>query len=61
MAEQDEWLSLYGTDNVWVELAGGIKQEKPKCSCGTSILLGKDDQPEFHSDYCDLQKKEESK
>jgi hypothetical protein len=29
----------------------------PTCTCGISITMGKDDNIQFHSDYCDLIKK----
>lgn len=27
---------------------------KPKCECGSSVTLGKEDHPQFHSDYCPI-------
>ena len=31
------------------------------CTCGTTITLGKDDQPMFHSDYCEVRREYERK
>ena len=38
------------------------EKDKPKCTCGVSITMGKDDDIKFHSEWCELKgnKKDES-
>jgi len=45
--ENDAWYKIYvdGTDPVTTVY---------KCTCGASITMGKDDHPQWHSDYCPL-------
>jgi hypothetical protein len=33
-----------------------LAKEKPKCTCGATITMGKDDHWQFHSDYCEIYK-----
>lgn len=42
----------FGVPKEW-ELWAGIGTQ---CTCGTTITMGKDDQPIFHSDYCQVRK-----
>lgn len=32
-----------------------------KCTCGVTITMGKEDDPMFHSEYCNLYQKKETK
>jgi hypothetical protein len=40
-------------DGYWVQASTPIeKKDSPKCQCGTSITLGRDDHPMHHSSWC---------
>jgi len=46
-----------GIYSVWDDTIYGVQTEMPpKCTCGWSITLGKDDIPEGHPDDCELKK-----
>lgn len=60
------WQNYIGGDAVvdWeTEITKTEDKSKygPQCECGTTITLGKADDPEFHSDWCPLYKKRENK
>lgn len=64
---KDPWgyLSSGTADGTWYEnsfkqLHGEfIAVNKPKCDCGTTITLGKDDHAMYHSDWCEIKKQYE--
>lgn len=33
-----------------------VVKPKPKCECGVTIALGKEDDPIYHSDWCPIKK-----
>lgn len=48
----------WNTTNVYYDwmLPRQWEKKPPKCECGTTIAMGKDDHPSFHSDYCEVRK-----
>lgn len=61
MSSDERWKALYDVaDTSWggYELPTG---SKPKCECGVTVTLGKDDHPEHHSEYCDIYKEWKNK
>jgi len=50
----DTWWAEQG---VWLPRgANPVGVEPLKCVCGTTITMGKEDDPMFHSDYCPVYK-----
>lgn len=49
-----EWYvtRLHILDGAYSWLDAPPQAPKPKCECGTSITMGPDDAPEYHSDWC---------
>lgn len=63
LLEMGDWLTG-GKDNAWVRewdalATEALKKPEPKCVCGSSITMGKDDHPTFHDDVCEVRKKYE--
>jgi len=55
-------MSDYNDDYWWMNgswLPKG-KYEKTKCECGTTIAMGKDDHPSYHSDWCPIRKEQDA-
>lgn len=50
---ESDWLDLHNNSNDYPN-----NLLKPKCTCGTTITLGKDDNIIFHDTSCDLKKEE---
>ena len=44
----------YDWEQVWIDDFKPQEPIKLKCTCGTSITMGKDDHIDFHSPKCDL-------
>jgi hypothetical protein len=43
-----------GIDPAIFKMPQETKAPEPKCECGTTIAMGKDDQVSFHQDYCPI-------
>lgn len=41
----------------WIPISWDNDKPEPKCTCGVTITMGKDDSIVYHSDYCDLKVK----
>lgn len=52
MLMSERWLP--GVEQVWVDEFAAFP--KPKCECGTTKTLGKDDHNMLHSDWCPKRK-----
>jgi hypothetical protein len=48
----------WGWDSVWEDYTDKELKEpvKPKCTCGVTKTMGKDDHLDYHSNYCDLKR-----
>ena len=57
--EQLMTIYSYGGDGASWGLPSGAANEpppKPKCECGMTIALDKEDHPSYHSDWCPVKK-----
>jgi hypothetical protein len=44
----------WSTPDEWGYDDDGAPIREHKCECGVTITMGKDDHPEYHSDYCPI-------
>lgn len=53
--------SSWGGWDVYSPTGTLVEPEPAKCECGTTKTMGKDDHPQFHSDWCSVYKEYKAK
>jgi hypothetical protein len=46
----------YSNGAWWINPHTELPKQKTPCHCGTTITMGKEDHPHYHSDYCPVYK-----